>query len=494
MISTASKTNPGIPLSQLFAGMDDIGINANPTISSLHLDSREVEPGGLFFAIPGSSLDGRNYIPQAIRSGASAVAYDPLNWMAIDNTSVPSIEVPRLQRRIGKIADVFYNHPSSKLHVVGITGTNGKTTCAWLVAQALDELGSCCGLLGTLGSGLMSKIQSESLTTPNAIQLQKRLSDLLDAGAEFACMEVSSHALDQSRTSGTRFQTVVFTNLSQDHLDYHGTFANYRNAKARLFEEEHSSCSILNIDDEFGKWLVDRARTDKVVTYGQGKSDIQLLNIESSLQGLQILLSIEDEVFQIQSKLLGRINAINLTAVAAVLHSLGHTAERIAQALETLNPVSGRLEQLAGMKNKPRVFIDFAHTPDGLKLVLDSLKELTEGNLWCVFGCGGDRDKIKRAAMGAVAESKADKVVLCDDNPRTEDPKAILTDILEGMTTTPVVQHDRYKAIRFAITKASPDDIVLVAGKGHEQTQIFADRTIEFNDRAVVEEILGQVQ
>lgn len=493
MTSAARKTNPGIPLSQLFAGMDDIGMNADPTVKSLHLDSREVEPGGLFFAIPGSSFDGRNFIPQAISSGASAVAYDPQNWTASDSNSVPCIEVPRLQSRIGKIADVFYNQPSSKLHVVGITGTNGKSTCAWLVAQALDELGSCCGLVGTLGSGLMSEIQSESLTTPDAIQLQKRLSDLLDAGAEFACMEVSSHALHQSRTSGTRFGTVVFTNLSQDHLDYHGTFANYRKAKARLFEEELSSCAILNIDDEFGRWLVDRAHADRVVTYGQGESEVQLLNVEPSLQGLRISLSIDDEKFEVQSKLLGRINAINLTAVAAILHSLGYSAERIAQVIETLNPVSGRLEQLAG-PNKPRVFVDFAHTPDGLKLVLDSLKELTEGNLWCVFGCGGDRDKFKRAFMGSIAESLADEVVLCDDNPRTEDPEEILIDILEGMTTTPVVQHDRYKAIRFAITKAGPDDIVLVAGKGHEQTQIYADRTIEFNDRAAIEKILGQVQ
>lgn len=492
MIPELNKVDQGMPLRAVMADFTGSGISGNPLIQNLSMDSRMVEDGTLYFAVPGSCSDGRNYIDQAVQSGASAVAYESLNWPQPEKHKIPCIGVENLKSKVGYIADRFYGMPSSNLNVVGITGTNGKSTCAWLTAHALEELERRSGIIGTLGVGTTGNLTSSQLTTPDPVALQSQLAQLLEAGAQYAILEVSSHALDQSRTSGTRFDTVVFTNLSHDHLDYHGSLENYRSSKAKLFENENSSCAVLNIDDKFGRKLAKSTSAKRVITYGKNESDVQLLSTRTDCNGLEISLLIDARQFAIQSKLHGRINDINITAVAAVLHALGIESSEIAQTLETLNPVPGRMEKISSKPEHPNIYVDYAHTPEGIELALTSLRELTtQGSLWCVFGCGGDRDRLKRPRMGRVAEKLADQVILCDDNPRSEAPEKIVEEILAGMKTKPVVEHDRLKAIQHAISNADANDTVLVAGKGHESTQIYRNQIHRFKDREVIQNILS---
>ena len=490
MNALAADRVPGKHLSCLLKGIHPVPGEDDVLIHDLCLDSRKVSNGSLFLAVPGDRQDGRHYIEQAFRAGASAVLFDKDGWTMSETSRRPTLGVSGLRRQIGCIADTFFDQPSSKFHVVGITGTNAKSTCASLTAQSLDRLGHRCGVIGTLGCGFPEQLSPSPLTTPDPVSLQRELAWLADERAEFVCLEVSSHSLDQSRNEGVRFKTVVFTNLTQDHLDYHHTMEHYRASKARLFTESNALCAVLNVDDEFGRSLNELAVAARKVTYGTGPAHVQLLDCVAGLEGLELTLRIAGDRIRVSSRLLGRFNGMNILSAAAVLHALEFSASEIEHGLEDLKPVLGRMERMDSAAGQPAVFVDYAHTPDGLETALNSLRELVGGRLWCVFGCGGNRDDDKRPIMGGVAERIADEVVITDDNPRDEHPQAIVKRILEGMQSQPKVIHERGEAIRFAIENAQPDDAVLIAGKGHEETQTQGDEVRQFSDRRVACEIL----
>ena len=487
----AQSTHAGEHLSTLLSGLVAVDENHDPLIEAIHLDSRDVRPGSLFFAVPGFQDDGRAYIPSAIAAGARAVVFEAKGWHTDQQSRVPQIGVSDLTSKISKIADVFFKQPSLKLHVVGITGTNGKSSCAALTAQALESLGHSCGIVGTLGCGFPGRLSPLPLTTPNSISLQRHLASLADSGAQYLCLEVSSHSLDQSRTDGVRFGTVVLTNLTWDHLDYHESEANYRAAKSKLFRQSAvASHAVLNVDDDFGRSLHGKTVAQREITYGKRASDVRLIKHAADRSGITVSLDIQGRQVEARSDLLGRFNAMNLTTVAAILYSLGCRPAQIGTALNSLKPVAGRMEKIQGSLQKPSVYVDYAHTPDALKQALDSLQEITTGEVWCVFGCGGERDSGKRPLMGEIAESIADQVIVTDDNPRAEQPQTIVRQITEGMKSAPVVIHDRKEAIHFAIRRARADDAVLIAGKGHETVQLYGKDSFLFSDRTVAEEAL----
>ena len=478
------------PLSNLLSGLHDVGEKNDVVINNLCLDSRKVQSGSLFFAVSGTVQDGREYIDQAIRGGAGAVVFEE-DGRTFDNQGEERvIGISGLRQHIGPVSDIFYDKPSSKFHVVGITGTNGKSTCAHLCAQALERLGHSCGLIGTLGSGFPRQLKEASLTTPDPITLQHELAEFADQGANYVCLEVSSHSLDQSRNEGVRFGTVVFTNLSRDHLDYHGTEEHYRNSKSKLFTASKASSAVLNIDDSFGRELVELSVAKNIVTYGADDGDVRLLDCVADIEGISISIGIGGQTIRVQSSLLGRINAMNVLTVTAVLHALGFENTDIERGLQGLNPVAGRMERIPGSSSQPTVFVDYAHTPDGLANALKSLRELTKGRLWCVFGCGGNRDQEKRPMMGEIAEQIADRTVITDDNPRDEDPQVIAQQIMDGMNSKPRVIHERNEAIRYAINQAESEDTILIAGKGHETTQTYRHEVRAFSDRESATEVL----
>ena len=484
------RSYSGEYLSNLLGGLREVDKENDILIEDLCLDSRKVSTGSLFFAIPGEVEDGRRHIQQAIQAGARAVVYESEGWSMERQDDSRLIGVRDLRRQIGTVADVFYGKPSSKMHVVGITGTNGKSTCASLTAQAFEALGKKCGIVGTLGSGFPAELSESSLTTPDPVSLHQNLASLLEAGAEYLCLEVSSHSLDQSRTKGVRFSTVVFTNLSQDHMDYHRSQEHYRASKAKLFVESTASSAILNIDDEFGRSMLGKTSCTREFTYGSAPADIQLQDCISTRRGLVLKIAVQGRSIEVQSELLGGFNGINLTTVAAVLHAHEFELADIERALHAVKPVAGRMERISGSSAQPEVFVDYAHTPDGLKSALQSLREITEGNLVCVFGCGGNRDDEKRPIMGAISEKHADHVIVTDDNPRGESPQAITRRILEGMRSKPKVIHDRREAIRSAVKGCGRNDTILIAGKGHETTQTYGSKVIPFSDREAVTDAL----
>ena len=490
MNPASNDSRPGQYLSVLLDGIAKVDTARNPLIEEVSLDSRDVRPGTLFFAVPGLTDDGRSHIKSAITAGASAIVYESEGWQIERTDSTPQIGVPGLSRKISAIADVYFRQPSKKVHVVGITGTNGKSSCAFMTAQALESLGHRCGIVGTLGYGFPERLTPIPLTTPDSISLQRHLAQLVSAGAQSVCLEVSSHAIDQSRIDGVRFGTVVFTNLSQDHLDYHRNMEDYRDAKSKLFTRTDASHAVLNIDDDFGRSLLGRTSAEQEVTYGEQSSDIQLVNCSPDERGLSVSIRIHGELIEVRSKLLGRISGINLATVAAVLHSFGISNQGIEESLHAIEPIPGRLERIRGASHLPSVYVDYAHTPDGLQQALNSVREITRGSLWCVFGCGGERDKEKRPLMGAIAERLADRIIVTDDNPRNEDPETIAGDITSQMKDSPLVIHDRRQAIAHAISKAEVEDSVLIAGKGHETMQICAGKSIAFSDRQVSEEFM----
>ncbi|MDE0309292.1 MAG: UDP-N-acetylmuramoyl-L-alanyl-D-glutamate--2,6-diaminopimelate ligase [Acidiferrobacterales bacterium] len=488
--ASVSETN-GKRLSCLLDGLLDISQADDVHIDNLCLDSRDVNSGSLFFAVPGSREDGRSHIRQALQSGAGAVLYETQGWTFDGADESRVLGVTDLRRHIGPVADIFYDRPSSKMHVVGLTGTNGKSTCAMLTAQALTRLGSSCGVIGTLGYGFPDELAQSSLTTPDPISLQQNLATLVHQHAQYVCLEVSSHSLDQARNEGVRFGTVVFTNLTRDHLDYHRTEENYRASKSKLFTESSAACAVLNIDDVFGRSLVDRSTAERNVTYGSGDAEVRLVDCLADIDGVSLGIGIDGRTITVRSHLLGRVNAMNILTVAAVLHALQFDVEDIERGLMDLRPIPGRMERFVGTPGQPTVFVDYAHTPDGLENALTSLRELTRGRLWCVFGCGGDRDADKRPMMGAIAERYADRIVVTDDNPRNESPAGIAGQIMQGMRSKHQVIHERGDAIRHAIDQAEPLDTVLIAGKGHETTQTYRNEIRSFSDRNFVSRLMG---
>jgi UDP-N-acetylmuramoyl-L-alanyl-D-glutamate--2,6-diaminopimelate ligase len=464
--------------------------------TGLAVDSREVRPGDLFLAMPGGSADGRRFISQAIASGAAAVAWESHNFTWNREWNVPNVPVPGLRERLGEIADAFYGHPSRQMTVVGVTGTNGKTSCSHWIAQALGSLGRKTAVIGTVGCGFPGELSAARNTTPDAVSLHRQLADLLAQGAQACAMEVSSHGLDQGRVNAVEFGAALFTNLSRDHLDYHGSMQAYGAAKSRLFQWPGLRHAVLNLDDPFGRRLsesLDRTRTS-VLGYGLGRGEIAGHNLALATRGLEMDVDTPWGKARLASPMLGEFNASNLLGVLGVLLVTGVPLSEAIDALARVHSVPGRM-QLVREAGAPLVVIDYAHTPDALEKALGTLRRLlpAAGRLICVFGCGGDRDPGKRPLMGEVATRLAHHAVVTSDNPRTEDPRSIIDAIVQGAHPNYSIEPDRAAAIALAICQARAEDVVLVAGKGHEAYQEVRGSRLPFDDAEVARGLLRRL-
>ncbi|WP_417472380.1 UDP-N-acetylmuramoyl-L-alanyl-D-glutamate--2,6-diaminopimelate ligase [Luteimonas mephitis] len=466
-------------------------------ITGLVLDSRVIAPGDAFVAIGGFGTHGLHFIEQARAANAGAILFEP---PVPDDVPAPpddAIAVPGLRARMGAMADAFHGHPSRAMEMVGVTGTSGKTSTVQLLAQAWTLLGTPSGTVGTLGAGLYGEAVATGFTTPLVLQMHALLADLRDAGAKSVAMEVSSHALDQGRVDAVHFDVAVFTNLSRDHLDYHGDMAAYGAAKARLFSRDGLRAAVVNLDDDYGRGLFERipAGVQRIGTSARGDSAAQVGadNLVLDASGIAFDLHVEGTRLPVRSSLLGRFNVANLLVVAGVLSFQGVELRAIADVLSRLQPIPGRMNRLGGDGVLPLVVIDYSHKPDPLEQALASLRGHLRGRLVCVFGCGGERDRGKRPQMAAIAEANADMVIVTDDNPRGEDGDAIVADIVAGFSNPQavVVERDRRKAISRALGEAGVDDIVLIAGKGHETYQEVAGVKHPFDDGQVAREMLG---
>lgn len=509
MMAAEQMTNQH-PLSFLLAGLHQVAPAQEREISGLTLDSRQVTAGSLFLACAGSRSHGLAFARQAVERGAAAILWEPDGGqgdrLAADlaGLSVLMLPLPGLTQRASEIAARFYSQPSRALIVYGITGTNGKTSISQLLAQALqDEMP--CGIMGTLGYGFPGAIESTGYTTPDAVSLQRLLAQMRQQGARAITMEVSSHALDQGRADAVRFDCAIFTNLSRDHFDYHGTLENYAAAKQRLFHMPGLAGAVINIDDPQGvKLFGSLAAGIETFAYSIEESSefppgltgwARALAITPTSQGMEIHIASHLGEGVLKSRLLGRFNAANLLAVLLALLQRGWDLTRALQVMQGLETVPGRM-QLFGGGSQPTLVVDYAHTPDALEKALSAVRVHCTGRLWVVFGCGGDRDKGKRPQMGALAEQLADRVYVTDDNPRSESSGQIIEEILAGMRQpeAALVEADRGRAIRHAIGSAGAGDLVLVAGKGHEDYQLVGDLTLHFDDREQVVEALAEWQ
>lgn len=510
----AHRSEPGVRLSDLLADCADVAAHCDRDVLGLSMDSRGTRKGDLFLACAGTRTHGLDYVDAAIGSGAIAVAWEsaqPVHGCEIrrvDGREIPLLAVPGLGRRVGEIAERFYGLPSRQLFIVGITGTNGKTSCSQFLAQALSELGegagqaAPCGVIGTLGSGLFGRPEPGRHTTPDPVTLHRLLADMRDSGVANVAMEVSSHGLHQGRVDGIAFDIAVFTNLSRDHLDYHEDMNAYGEAKQRLFGMPGLKSAVINADDAYGRGLLESLPTGvKAVSYGltqdaaaaaarlAGQADfvgaVQGGALQMRRDGFQLAVTSPWGEGMLNSPLLGRFNASNQLAVLAVLMLMDIPMADALEALSRTRTVPGRMERFAVQGGQTQIVVDYAHTPDALRHVLGAVREHCSGELWCVFGCGGERDRGKRPLMGAAAEALADRVVLTDDNPRHEDAERIIADILSGVEdpSSVRVERDRGSAIRSAFESAGPDDIVVVAGKGHETWQQVGDERLPFSDR-----------
>ncbi|MBF0675451.1 UDP-N-acetylmuramoyl-L-alanyl-D-glutamate--2,6-diaminopimelate ligase [Pseudomonas sp.] len=457
-----------MPLNQLLAQADNAAL-----VRELTLDSRKVRPGDLFLAVPGASHDGRAHIADAIARGAVAVAYEAEGAPPLPDSQATLLPIKGLSKQLSAIAGRFYGEPSRGLHLVGVTGTNGKTSVSQLLAQALDRLGERCGIVGTLGTGFHGALESGRHTTPDPLAVQATLALLKHAGARAVAMEVSSHGLAQGRVAGLDFDVAVFTNLSRDHLDYHGSMEAYGAVKATLFAWPQLRCRVINLDDPFGRQLADLEGA-RLIDYSidDAAAYVHCRQVRFDDHGVRAELITPQGQGLLRSPLLGRFNLSNLLAVIGALLGMDYSLDDVLRVLPDLQGPSGRMQRLGGGA-APLVVVDYAHTPDALEKVLEALRPHVRGRLLCLFGCGGDRDRGKRPLMAEVAERHADGVLVTDDNPRSEDPLEILAEIRAGFTRPETVQFmsGRGPAIASLIAGASADDIVLLAGKGHEDYQ-----------------------
>lgn len=456
-------------------------------VRELTLDSRQVKPGDLFLAVPGTQADGRRYIADAISRGAIAVAYEAEGAPEVQDSAALLLPVRGLQGQLSAIAGRFYGEPSRALTMIGITGTNGKTTVSQLLAQALDALGEQCAVVGTLGNGFLDSLKASAYTTPDPIQLQAALADIQLAGADAVAMEVSSHGLQQQRLAAVDMDIAVLTNLTREHLDYHGTMEAYAQAKAQLFAWPNLRARVLNLDDNFGVELAQQYTKQGLKTYSIARTDAQIhcSQFTFGVQGIQAYVVTTQGEALLRSSLLGRFNLSNLLAVVATLSAMGYAMGDILAVIPKLRAPAGRMQAIT-CDNQPLVVVDYAHTPDALEQVLTAIRPHVGegGRLWVVFGCGGDRDKGKRPLMAQVAQASADVVVVTDDNPRTEDAASVRQDILAGFTATATVTEvgERAQAIAYAINNAKPGDVVMLAGKGHEDYQEINGTRTHFSD------------
>lgn len=486
--SVTSATSPGgKPLAALLehAGDREILGEATRQIHEVAYRSDEVRPGSLFFCVPGTRTDGHRFAADAVAAGAVALVCERPLPLPVTRVVVPSV-----RRTMGPISAELYGRPSDDLTMVGVTGTNGKTTTTYLLESVLAHAGLEPGVVGTTGVRVAGVPRPFARTTPEAPDLQRLLAEMTEAGVRAVAIEVSSHGLDQHRVDGIRFECAVFTNLSQDHLDYHPSMEEYFLAKARLFTPEMSSSAAVNLDDPYGRRLLDRGV--RTVTYGiESEADVRADSIETTSQGLSFRVGAET----FRSRLRGQFNVYNCLSVVAAGRALGIDPAAVAAGIESLPGVPGRLESVEQGQDF-LVVVDYAHTPDSLENVLRAARPLAERRVIVVFGCGGDRDRTKRAPMGEVATRSADLAVLTSDNPRSEDPHAIIAEVEVGARSgggAYVVEPDRRAAIRAALAQARGGDVVVVAGKGHETGQEFATHTIPFDDREVVAEELRRL-
>lgn len=456
-------------------------------IQSLALDSRKVLSQSLFFAYPGDASDGRQYIQAALDAGAVLVLCEADGSDAfikgLDAEKI--VLVDQVRNLVGQVANEFYDRPSKSLQVFGITGTNGKTTCCYLLAQALTKLGLKAAVIGTLGAGRIDDLQPLNNTTPDAITLHGLLAKFVENDITHVCMEVSSHAIDQARIAGINFFYLGFTNLSHDHLDYHGDMATYAAVKQRLFTEFASELVITNADDELGRQLIEAANAEFVASYGSSEADVVVEESRAGLTGIELEIDANGLELDLSTPLVGLVNVPNVALVVASLLALSVSVDDIVEIVAQLSPAPGRMELLKN-EQSPAVVIDYAHTPDALEKALNSVAAHCEGQLWCVFGCGGDRDASKRAAMGEIASKLADKVIITNDNPRTESAQKIADEILSGITQASNIILDRAEAISKAIKTAASNDWILLAGKGHESYQELNGKRLHFSDREQV--------
>lgn len=458
--------------------------------AALVSDSRRAGPGTVFAAYPGEARDGRDFIPQAVAQRVDGVLWERDHYQWDPALDVPNAGVDQLRSRIGEIAAYVYGDPSRALGMVGITGTNGKTSVAHWVAQVLTRLGRRTAIVGTAGNGFPGALAPAQYTTPDAIELQERLARYRAEGAIACAMEVSSHGLVQRRVNGTHFNIAVLTNLTRDHLDYHGDMDTYAAAKTKLFTWPELDCAVLNLDDPFGRYLEGEARAARVVGYGFTRGAVLGEQLRLSQEGLHLHVRSDWGDAELHAPLLGRFNAANLLAVLATLLVSDVPLDDACRALAHVEPPPGRMQTLGGGA-QPLVVVDYAHTPDALDKALAALREIAgTGRLICVFGCGGNRDRGKRPLMGAAASQGADVVWVTSDNPRNEDPQRIIDDILAGMSGKPGVEPDRARAIFEAVGSARQGDVVLIAGKGHEDYQEIGGERQLFSDDAMARKAL----
>jgi UDP-N-acetylmuramoyl-L-alanyl-D-glutamate--2,6-diaminopimelate ligase len=485
----------GVALATLLERLPDAKISGDRqrTVTSIEIDSHAVRPGSLFVAMRGSQTDGHRYIPDAIASGARAVVVEA-GYPTADHAGATLVQVHDTRRALSALAAAFYGDPSQALDVIGITGTNGKTTVSRMVAAIVNEAGVPCGVIGTVGAEFGNQKWRLRNTTPLPPELHGLLAQMRDAGARAVAMEVSSHALALERVEDVAFRIAVLTNVTRDHLDFHETLEAYAAAKRRLFDL--APVSVINADDGFGaQWSEELSRQGRdVISYGERYATVYdptdiVIEASGSKFTVTNLIAQTWNTQRYELNLPGRFNIWNAVAAIAVAEQLGIESSTIARGLAALERVPGRMEHLSA--NGIDVVIDYAHTPDALENALRSLRETAKGALAVVFGCGGDRDRGKRPEMGAVAARLADRIYLTNDNPRSEDPRAIVAAVAAGIGSRDhVVELDRRLAIERAIAEARPGDVVLVAGKGHEAYQIVGDRVLPFDDVAVAREAL----
>jgi len=475
-------------------------------INNIELDSRQLQAGDVFIAVSGEEVNGLDYIDTAIEAGAVAVIWDaparttaiPCVWSQPKNKSqrIPLIAVSDLKSKLGEIASLFYGNPSALLNSVAVTGTNGKTSCINFIAQALGKKQKC-GLIGTLGIGIYPEIIAGTHTTPDVVTVHKTLAKFVEQGAKFAAVEVSSHALAQGRVDNILFDVAIFTNLTQDHLDYHGTMDAYLEEKMKLFRIPGLETAIINVNNSYGLKIKESTTAKNVVTYGLEQSinnpDVFATDISHTENKVKFILNTSEGTAVINSSLVSDFNISNLLAVCVYLQLQGLSLQKIPERILNVEAVAGRMQRVT-VQNKPVVIVDYAHTPDALSKVLQTLHKQFKDNLTCVFGCGGERDKDKRSKMGAVAEQYVDQMILTNDNPRNESENNIIEQIVQGVTTKGkvLVELDRKKAIEIAIKSTSATGCVLIAGKGHENYQLIGNDKIEFNDMSIVKEILSR--
>lgn len=464
-------------------------------ISHLELDSRKVTGGSTFVAVKGHAVDGRLFIQSAINNGANAVIAQACE-LHVDGSvelfgQVPVIYINELNQKLSALASRLY--PLTGMQLIGVTGTNGKTTITQIIAQWLDLVGKRAAVLGTAGNGFLDALQPAVNTTGNAIEIQHTLALLEEQGAGYTAMEISSHGLVQGRVRTLPFAASVFTNLSRDHLDYHGTMEEYELAKRSLFTQHQCGKAILNVDDAVGaKWASQLPDAIQVSLKPLSSSNaVYASSVEYSESGISLTFSGCFGEGQFIVPLIGEFNANNVLVALATLLALGIDKQLLIDTASQLNPVIGRME-LFQTENRAKVVVDYAHTPDALEKALLALRVHCGGKLWAIFGCGGDRDTGKRPMMAEIGERLADHVVLADDNPRSESPQAIVADMLEGMVepSRAIVEHDRFKALQHALANSEANDIILLAGKGHEDYQVLANETVHYSDRESAQQLL----